>query len=56
MKLKNNLGREKLAAVTLCFGAALGMAFMVANTAPFIASMLAVIVVGVYINIVSGKW
>tara|TARA_R110001592_G_scaffold76748_1_gene231493 strand:- start:394 stop:522 length:129 start_codon:yes stop_codon:yes gene_type:complete len=42
--------------VTLCFGAALGMALMVTNTAPFIASMLAVIVVGVYINIVSGKW
>ncbi|MCT7942782.1 hypothetical protein [Shewanella holmiensis] len=56
MKLKNNLGRKKLGAVTLCLGAALGMALMVANTAPFIGSMLAVIVVGVYINIVTGKW
>ncbi|WP_165870966.1 hypothetical protein [Shewanella frigidimarina] len=56
MKLKNNLGREKLAAVTLCLGTALGTTFMIANKTPFIASMLAIIVVGVYINIVSGKW
>lgn len=31
----------------ICFGATLGMAFMVANTSPFITSMLAIIVVGV---------
>ncbi|WP_372942050.1 hypothetical protein [Shewanella sp.] len=45
---KKIISTEKLAAVRLCFGAALGMAFMVANTTPFIAAMLAIIVVGVY--------
>ena len=56
MKIDDQLKRNKIAGITLCFGVALSMCFQSGKTEPFIASMLGIITVGVYIMVLSGKW
>lgn len=56
MRFNIKLNLAKLGALTICLGASLSMSIFVGRLSPFIGAMLALITIGVYVMIISGKW